>query len=854
MRHPPLQPPLFWQTCLLLWCAGILAALWPLEGLGAALLLLLADGRLRTARRVLMALACCGAGLMVGGWQLAPLRSPPAEPAWLSPAPGETSRPQAPRICGLVRHVRGLADGRLRIILDGVRPEAGGEALAGRCVWTWDAAAFRPLAGQTVCVSRRPLPMGGFANAPQPEQETRWVAQGVFWRLWSRAWTGSPTVSGEGSAGARLREDLRRDLVRVLLPPLAEAVGHGGAPETMPQARAIVPALLFGDRSFLSRATQEDFAATSLAHSLALSGQHLALAGLVGLFSVLLLARVRPGIYLFRARALWVAAASLPPALAYLWLGNAPPSLLRATCMLGFMTLWLLRGRTATTLDALLAALACITLADPLSLFDLSLQLSVLCVAVICLCLPGLRRLWGSELREPVTPAGGAPLRAKAAALFRGTLRALAGILYVSLCIQLCLLPFMLARFGSLGLWFPLNVFWLPAVDLVILPGGALGLVCAALGLDSVARALLDVAVLPCQALLGCLDFLRRHGLLDGPALLRPHWTALAAFAALGLALAIAADGSTRSRKKTARRMVAAGLLLLCVGPALRLGARLDDTARLDILDVGQGLATSLRLPGQERVLVDGGGAASAAFDVGKAVLEPVLTDNETPRLDAVINSHPDLDHLGGLLHLMRAFRVGRLFHNGREAAGEVRGPWREAREAARGRGGDAALRAGDVVRLGEGYALEVLHPPRGRSEPHEAGNGGAEAWTGNAASLVLRLTRNGEGLVLFTGDAEAAALRRLLAEGAELSARILVAPHHGSDRSFVPAFLAAVRPELVLAGCGFHNRWGYPGPKLRAWLKERDIPLLDTGRHGRISVDIPEHGELGVTTARKGR
>ncbi|WP_165079066.1 MULTISPECIES: ComEC/Rec2 family competence protein [unclassified Desulfovibrio] len=844
MRHPPLQPPLFWQVCLLFWCAGILAALWPAEGLTGALLLLLADPRLRAPRRALLALAVCAAGLAVGLWQLAPLRSPPAEPAWLAGAPGEAAKTPPVRLCGTVRRVAGLPDGRLRVILENVRPEAGGEALAGRVAWTWDEAAFRPLAGQSVCLERRPVPVRGFANSAEPVQEARWAAQDVFWRLWSRGWSGSPTVTGAGTASARLREDLRRDLVRALLP-----TAGAGPSMDMPQAKAMLPALLFGDRSFLSRATVDEFAAASLAHSLALSGQHLALAGLVGLFSVLLLARVRPGIYLFRARAVWVAVASLPPALAYLWLGNAPASLLRAACMLGLMTLWLLRGRTATPLDALLGALACIVLADPLSLFDLSLQLSVLCVAVICLTVPGIRRLWPAP-GSGRPPAPGAPLKARLARRSRAVLHGLGAVFLVSFCIQLALLPFMLARFGTLGLWFPLNVPWLPAVDLVVLPGAALGLGCAVAGLEACARVILDMAALPCQAMLACLDMLQRHGLLEGPGSLRPHWAALAAFAALGVALAVmAGDGRPTARLK-ARRWLVAGLLLLCVGPALRLASRLDPTPRLEVLDVGQGLATYLRLPGHVRILVDGGGALSPGFDTGKALLDPLLTANDAPRLDAVINTHPDLDHVGGLFHLLRSFGVQRLFHNGRDAAGELRQPWREARQRTPG----APLAAGDKLVLGDsgGYALEVLHPPRMAPESGDGGGDAPEPWAGNKASLVLRLTRNGEGLALFTGDVEPAVLRRLLAEGADISARILVAPHHGSDRSFLPAFHEAVRPELVLAGCGFRNRWGYPGRRLGAWLAARHIPLLDTGTRGRISVELPETGPLRVSTARQ--
>lgn len=852
MRVPPLQPPLVWQVCLLFWCAGILTSLWPIEGLCAALLLLLADTRFRMPRRVLLAMAVCMIGVAVGRWQLSPVWSVPSEPAWLAITSDEKTQLQDLRICGVTRHVQGLSDGRLRVILEDVRPVTtdnillAAAPLSGRCAWTWDAPGFRPLEGQTVCVSRRPVPVRGFANTSKPEQEARWAAQGVFWRIWSRSWARAPSVTGEGSLGARLRERLRRDLLRVLWAPHQP---DSSAPP--PQAKAILPALLFGDRSFLTHVTLEEFAAASLAHSLALSGQHLAIAGLIGFFSIFLLARLLPGIYLFRACPVWVALASLPPALAYLWLGDAPASLIRATCMLGFMTIWLLRTRTATGLDALLAALGCIILMDPLSLFDLSLQLSVLCVAVICLSLPGLRRLWLQPIMGTIPPACRTSLKNRMAVRGRAILHGLGTIFLLSLCIQLCLLPFMLSHFGSIGLWFPLNVVWLPAVDLMVLPGAALGLGCAALGLDSMARVILDVTILPCDTLLACLDFLHRHGLLDDVALLRPHWTALTAFTALAVSLAVLAGDGRPQAKGTARRWLMAGLLLLCMGPVLRLVGHLDTTPRLEVFDVGQGLAVGLRLPDQNRLLIDGGGMASPRFDSGRALLAPALTDNEAPRLKAVFNSHPDLDHAGGLVYLLHTFQVAHLFHNGRDATGTLRETWRQARQFV----ADDMLTAGDILRAGDdsSYQLEVLHPPRMPLACPKDEEETKEKWSGNNASLVLRLTRNGQGLALFTGDVEPTVLRRLLARGTELSARILVAPHHGSDRSFLPEFYEAVRPELIVAGCGFRNRWGYPGQSLRAWLASHQIPLLETGNHGKITVTIPQDGPLRVVTAKNG-
>lgn len=312
----------------------------------------------------------------------------------------------------------------------------------------------------------------------------------------------------------------------------------------------------------------------------------------------------------------------------------------------------------------------------------------------------------------------------------------------------------------------------------------------------------------------------------------------MVAFAALLAALACKAGRPTLL--PAARRLLLAGTILLSLGPLLRSIERFSGETRLSVLDVGQSQAVALRLPGHLRLLLDGGGSASPRFDPGRGLTAPRYY-NDAPRLAAVCNSHPDLDHMGGLLYLLRHFSVRALFDNGREGAGERGAEWAELRQLS----GSRVLAAGDVLVLGDPaleLRLEVLHPPRravasrrrpegdgkwpgrqdrngresaktaeeqsGRSDNAEA----AHDWAGNDASLVLRLTRRGRGLALFTGDAERPALRRLIASGRDLKAEVLIAPHHGSDRSFLAAFYKAVQPRLVLASCGFQNRYGYRG------------------------------------------
>ena len=883
MRHPPLQAPLLWQTYLGFWIAGITAAPWPLPSLCCALLLLFVDARLWRAARTALASLCLLAGFLTGYWQLygcpwqtlltteAQARQTGQPPQWLH----ESAQP--PRMCGIVRDMQGLPDNRLRLLLSDVRPAdtdgrdglpSASDAAAippdaanstvrplpGKLAWTWEApkAAIGlspPLPGQTVCLTRRPMPAQGFANEGQTDWGLWLAAQGVRWRMWTLGNQGEPHISGQPTLSARWRESLRQDFVHALFPAQAAAQSHtGGADETiaadaspppahnkptpykLSQGKAILLALLFGDRQYLNQQTLNNFASATLVHSLALSGQHLTVAGLVGLLCVLAAARVRPGIYLRRPRAVWALLATLPPALAYLWLGDAPASLLRAAVMLLLLAVYFLRGRPHTTLDVLCAALLCISVVSPLSMLDTGLQLSVLCVAVIGMSLPWLRVLAPEPDAAAQIRQGNGLGRHVNQKIRRGTW-VLTRIFLVSLGIQIALLPLNMLLFNNMGHWFWLNVLWLPVADMLVLPASVLGLFLSALGLDLAARAVLDMAALPCQWLTDCLAWLAGANLLQPPALLRPHWTALPAFAALLGALALKAERADLPR--AARRLLLAGALLLCVGPALRTAERLSDHIRLDVLDVGQSQALLLRLPGHVRLLLDGGGSASPRFDPGQALVAPALTYNDAPHLAAILNTHPDLDHMGGLLHILRVFRVDHLLDNGREGKGSWGEQWRAARTAHNSR----ALVRGDVLILGKpslGLRLEVLHPPLNEWD----------AWQGNDASVVARLTQHGRGLALFLGDAERPVLRRLIDNGDDLRAEVVVAPHHGSATGFLPEFYEAVHPGIVAASCGFENRYGYPSQPLRAWCDAAKVPLYFTGRDGAVRIIWPARGD----------
>lgn len=811
MRKHPLPAPFIWHSYLLIFISGLLAALWPLPATICACLILAADSRLWRLRRMLFACSVFMLAFCLAAWHLRAARHAiDNAPAWLN-------RPSQ-RVTATVKYVRSLPDKRLRIYLENARPVPAGAAsgadapLPGYCVWTWEEPGFLPLPGQTVAISRPIRPIGGFANSGASAYEASMLAQKAWWRMWSRGWAGEPEPHGEPHFWAAVRQTLLNKFMAILAP----------SGQQLTQGQAILPALLFGDRFHLQTATAQMFAHASLAHSLALSGQHLGVAGILAWLAVIVIALPCPAIYLRMPRMPCILLLSLPLALLYLWLGNAPASLCRAAAMLAACAALMAGRKFAGGLDALCAAIALLLLFNPLAIYELGLQLSALCVAVIVICWPAiiriLRRLAAKTLRQKIF------------AYFLG-------IFLVSMFIQLALLPLTLSIFQQTGMWFPLNILWLPALGLFVLPLAAIGLALCAIPLAFCAQAAglcIGAAAAPCQWLISLLAWLDARKFLAEPGFLLPFWPGLLAFALLTAAFACIMAKGAGMRK--GRALICMALIALAIGPALRLRQSFDQSITLRAIDVGQGQAIFAQLPGGLRLLIDGGGSSSGRFDPGKAMVAPALADNAAPRLAAIVNTHPDQDHLGGLFYILDKFETSNIFHNGRPAANPL---WQGIQAQAYAH----SLAAGDKIRLGpaaQDMWLEVLSPPDNA------------AWLrGNAASLILRLTWRKKGIALFCGDAERENLRQLIDAGADLRALAVFAPHHGSDKNLLPAFYQAAQPEAVIASCGFLNRYRYPGKKLAACLDKLGIPLFDTGNHGKITAHVNANGQMTIQTVK---
>lgn len=250
---------------------------------------------------------------------------------------------------------------------------------------------------------------------------------------------------------------------------------------------------------------------------------------------------------------------------------------------------------------------------------------------------------------------------------------------------------------------------------------------------------------------------------------------------------------------------------------------------RVTFLDVGQGDATVIETPSGRVVVVDGGGIPQTdereGSDPGSRVVVPFLRSRGISTIDLLVATHPDDDHVQGLVAVTERLQVRAALDSGLPASV---GPCARLRAAWKVRGiRTHTARRGQSFDLGGGVWLDVLHP----AEPLLHGTRSDD----NNNAIVLRL-RYGQVRVLLTADAEQDAEQSLLRSGQDLRAQVLKVGHHGSRGSSSAAFLAAVHPEQAVLSCGRNNRFGHPHRETLERL--RGVTLWRTDQQGAVRLE----------------
>src|SRR4030042_2384822 len=273
--------------------------------------------------------------------------------------------------------------------------------------------------------------------------------------------------------------------------------------------------------------------------------------------------------------------------------------------------------------------------------------------------------------------------------------------------------------------------------------------------------------------------------------------------------------------KKTEQKLIFLWLGGLLVGAILIWTAVFakagSGNLKVNFFDIGQGKAIFIEEPGGSQILIDGGPSDMVLERVSEAM--PYF-DRE---IDLLILTHPDSDHLTGLIEVLKRYSVGRIIETGIDDPGALYQEWRKIiRE--KNIPVVYAL-AGQKIKIGDDFLLEILFPAQSLI--------GQNFSNTNSSSIVSRLSY-GKNSFLFTGDAEEATEYYLRATGADIDSNILDVGHHGSKNSTSREFLEEVSPEIAVIQAGKNNRYGHPAAETLEKLKE--IKVFGTDLEGNVS------------------
>jgi len=566
--------------------------------------------------------------------------------------------------------------------------------------------------------------------------------------------------------------------------------------------QAVLQALLLGDRSRITDAQRERFARTGLMHLLAVSGLHVFLVGMV-LYVLLrpLLMRLRLG---WRTVEVGRAVLTVVVLSLYMLLTGARPSVVRAVIMSALFIGGIVFQRSAHSLNTLgVAALVLLAIRPP-ALFDAGFQLSMAAVAGIVTLNPRFLDLIPEECRASTVGDW------------------LVSTVTVSAAAMLGTAPVLLYHFGWVSIaGLLLNVAGIPCTGLALSAAMAMEVVG---GVWPMAGATFgSTATLFVDGLLMTSRWGTEWFSWAGVRMVNPSgWV-------LGALVAGIVGFAQWPRPRIRWRCLLCALLLAVGGVWTNVvGEDAEPTLDLVFFDVGQGDALLASTPGGKHVMVDTGPRSFGGSSAAAHSVLPYLKQHGIHRLDAVVITHPDGDHLGGLPSILKEVSVGQVLHSGQRVQTDL---YRQTRRILDRRGvSEQAIDRGDVFTFG-GMRLQVLGPPA-----HPARRG---IESENGKSVVLHLTY-GRTDVLLPGDVEINAEQDLLRTyGGQLASRVVKVPHHGSSTSSTSSFVQAVadttREVEAVVSVGRSNQFGMPnGEVLSRWV-ESGASVHSTARKGAV-------------------
>lgn len=567
---------------------------------------------------------------------------------------------------------------------------------------------------------------------------------------------------------------------------------------------SLLNGILLGIETGIPPDLDEQFNLTGTSHIIVISGSNIALLVMIFFYT---------GRRLINHR--WALGVTIGVVIVYTFLVGADAAVSRAAVMGVFFVIGVWVGRPGMPLNSLMAAVLVLTAFNPLMLWDVGFQLSFAATLGLIVLVPTLQT-WSARLLDRWLPTSSANV----------VMVVLNELLMLTLAAQIATAPLILYYFGRLSVVSLLS-------NLLILP------VQPAIMVFGAAATLAGILWTPLGWLVGWLVWLPLAWTVAMVEL-----TARMPYASLELGgvplwllvlvyLAIAANLWATQRTIADRptelfvplpkltslstKLWAGGIGVVFVLLAVAAWSMPDGRLHVAFLDVGQGDAILITTPDGRQLLIDGGQSPrELTWRLGQ---EMPFWDRS---LDMVLNTHPDFDHVGGLVAVVQRYEVGQVIAPDVAHWSNTFREWERQLTAAQIV--PVHGEAGMVFDLGGDVTATLLSP-----SPVISGVEGL-----NNQSLVMHLEM-GEISFLLPGDIEAPVEERLIRAGISLEATVLKSPHHGSHSSSTPAFIDAVDPQIVVISVGADNRYGHPAQAVLDRYLNHGLTIFRTDQHGTV-------------------
>lgn len=584
----------------------------------------------------------------------------------------------------------------------------------------------------------------------------------------------------------------------------------------------LLSGILIGDKEGIEKEVQENFRDSNLSHMLAVSGAHVSYV-ILGITYVLKKVKVNK---------LWSNMITIVTLCCFIFLTGASSSVIRACIMAIYIIIGHMMHRKTKLISSVSLSLLIILILNPYKLFDIGLQLS-----------------YGGTIGI-ILFSGVLAKKAKLNNLLEGFVNKLKyrvkQLIVVCVSANLIIFPIIAAHYSTMCLTFVISNICAGPILGVIIILGFITIFVSFVSID-IAKPFALILNIFIQILMyitkicSSLPFSKIY-------IKTPSLSQIIIYYMILIFMYYICKIRKKKRRLIHRKLLRTVqnkkvqklfiIVIILIFTSMQILKCLPSDLTIYFIDVGQGDSTLIVTPNHKTILIDGGGTEfESDFDIGKQTLLPEILGQRITKIDYLLISHFDSDHVGGLLTVLESLKVkNAIISRQIEESGNYKKFLKIVKDK---KINVMVVKKDDEICIEKNLKIDVLWPKREQITDNVLNNN----------SIVAKVIYNNFS-ILFTGDIEKVAEENIIREYKDtnlLTSNIIKIAHHGSKTSSTEGFLNLVNPKIALIGVGRDNKFGHPNEETIQRLKNMKVKIYRTDEMGEITIKINKKGMVNA-------